>query len=84
MAARPVLPPCLDFEWKSFWRLSTDRPSGFGVGRIPFGAIAAYGERFGIVGVDAMDRFADLIMAMDRAFVGRVAKHERRNRKPKG
>lgn len=77
LAARPDIPADLEFVWDAFWRLSTDRPVGFSVGRIPFSAITAYADRYGIAGIDAFDRFEQLIRAMDRAFVQRAQSDKR-------
>lgn len=65
--------PHLSFTWHAYWTLGSERPLGFsGFGRIPFRAIADYADRYGVVGIDAFDRFRHLIMAMDRAFLERM------------
>lgn len=53
----------------AFWELSTDRPSGFGPGPIPFTSIDAYARRHGIDDPDEFALFSDLIREMDRAYL---------------
>lgn len=74
MLARVDVPAHLGFSWNAFWALCTERHPAFaGVGRIPFSAIAAYADRYGVRGLDALERFRHLIMAMDRAYAEWVA-----------
>lgn len=40
-----------------------------GLGAIPFTAINAYAERYGIDGVDDFERFCELIRRMDMEFL---------------
>lgn len=65
-ASRPRIPEHLQFIWTAFARLSTDRQIGMDVGAIMFTSIEKYAERYRVDGVDAFDRFALLIRAMDR------------------
>ncbi len=74
LKARPQLASHLGFIWEAFWSLSTDRPTGFSVGRIPFRSIDAYAARYRVDDLDSFDRLRHLVMAMDRAFVGHVNK----------
>ncbi len=39
---------------------------------ITWAAIAAYAERYGIVGIDEFELFADLVRACDEAYLGAV------------
>lgn len=58
----------LAFEWSAFHALSTDRQLGMAMGPIPWSAIDRYAIRYRIDG-DDFDRFAQLIQAMDVAFL---------------
>lgn len=58
----------LAFEAEAYRELSTDRPVGFDRGPIPWRSIHLYAERYGLV-KDDFDRFADIIRAMDRAYL---------------
>lgn len=70
MQARVDPAPHLSFTWDAFFVLGSDRPIGFaGPGRIPFTAICAYADRYGIRDVDAFERFRHLVMAMDRTYI---------------
>lgn len=72
---RVDVPDHLGFTWEAFWVLCTERPISFGgVGRIPFRAILEYACAYGVRGVDALERFRLLVMAMDRAFIEEVAR----------
>lgn len=56
----------------AFWELSTDRPSGFGPGPIPFTSIDAYARRHMIDDPDEFAFFTDLIREMDRAYLDKI------------
>ncbi len=71
--------PHLTFHWAAFNDLSTDRPSGFGVGAIPFTSINTFAERYGIDDLDEFDRFKRLIRVMDRAFLAWHAEREKKD-----
>ena len=64
-----AVPEHLAFAWRAFWELSSDRSVGFGVGPIPFTAIARYADRYGVGERDAFERFLELIRGMDAAYL---------------
>ncbi|GIQ73187.1 hypothetical protein [Bradyrhizobium sp. RD5-C2] len=68
VASRVDLFGHLWFEADAFRRLSTDRPIGFDRGPIPWRSIHLYAERYGLV-QDDFDRFAEIIHAMDAAYL---------------
>jgi hypothetical protein len=51
----------------AFWRLSTTRSFGFGIGPIPWHHTVEYGRRAGLEN-DTIDLFLAVIAAMDREF----------------
>lgn len=66
---RPEVFEHLQFVWSAWWSLHADRPIGWGaVGDIPFTAMDRYADRYGIVDIDAFERFTALIDAMDGAY----------------
>lgn len=66
LAERPAVHPHLEFEWRAFWALLSDRPSG-PHSAVPFSSIDRYAARYGIDGADDFDRFRDLLAAMNAA-----------------
>ncbi|MGN6549761.1 MAG: phage tail assembly chaperone [Pararhizobium sp.] len=76
LLARPEIEPRLEPVWDAFFELTTDRPTGFGTGPIPFTAIHFYAERLGIEDPDAFDRFTRAIRAMDRAYLENAGGNE--------
>ena len=56
------------FYLKAFDRLSTCRPAGAGLGRIPWTASIQYAERAGLT-LDMADAFVSIIEAMDGVFL---------------
>lgn len=59
----------LAFIWSAWWDLHGDRPIHWGgAGDIPFTAIDRYAERYGIVDIDAFQRFSDLLGVMDQTY----------------
>lgn len=52
--------------WQAFQRLTHDRPTGMGIGAIPFLAIDRYAERFEI---DDFEEFHDLVRALDDEYL---------------
>lgn len=62
---RPKVAPENEFFWHAFWDLNTERQIGMSAGPIPFSAIGAYADRYGIRSVDEFDRFKSIIRAMD-------------------
>lgn len=73
VANRPDLFGHLSFEWSAFRALSTDRAAGMGIGPVPWSSIDRFARRYRIEG-EEFDRFADLIQAMDTAYVAYHAK----------
>lgn len=60
--------PHLKFHWNAFIDLGKDRPSGFGLGPIPWSSIDRYARRHKIDDPDEFDRFNMLIGVMDREY----------------
>lgn len=69
----------LELFLEAFYELSSDRPSGLGVGQIPFTAICQYADEYGFKGEQREDLFY-FIRAIDRAIV----KILQRSNKPNG
>lgn len=55
--------------WEAFQALDRDRPTGFGVGAIPFGSIDTFAKRYGVDDVDHFDNLRRLVQKMDVAFI---------------
>lgn len=53
---------------KAFNDLSTERPIGMSVGRIPWSRIIAYAERY-CLERDVTEAFVDIMMTMDVAYL---------------
>lgn len=64
----PVLFFGLADYYSAFWKLSTDRPIGMGVGQIPWSSLDRYAQREGI-DEDEFVRFEYLIRVMDDAYL---------------
>jgi hypothetical protein len=58
----------LIFYSDAFWRLHHDRPVTMAVGRIPWVAMKAYADQYGVTG-DHFDRFVTLIVAQDTEYL---------------
>lgn len=53
-----------------FWRLSTDRPAGFGgVLPIPWSSISRYAEQYGFASEVDYDSFVAIISRLDNAYL---------------
>jgi hypothetical protein len=68
IANAPELELGLEFVYKAFWELSSCRQCGFGIGYIPWPAIAEYAAFYGLE-ADEFDDFVYQIRAMDKAYV---------------
>jgi hypothetical protein len=68
----PELAEHLQFEWRAFRDLSTDRQQGFGIGPIPWTSLDRYAVRHAIDDPDEFDRFRQLMQAMDSAYCEHV------------
>ena len=68
IANAPQLMDGLDLYWEAFMDLTTDRPSGFGVGAIPWSAIKRWADHYEIGGED-FDYLVTYIRAMDGAYM---------------
>lgn len=77
IANRPVLGTGLEFYYRAFTDLNTDRALGMAEGPIRWTAINAYGYRHGYV-ADEFDRLVDVVQAMDRAY---LKERDRTNKK---
>jgi hypothetical protein len=62
--------------WEAFWRLTTDRQSGMGVGPIPWTALDRWAVRHAIDDPDEFDEFEELIMSMDQVYLEHVRKEQ--------
>lgn len=58
----------LEWIWEAFWKLSTCRQVGMGVGAIPWVAIDRYAIREGLTWEESQ-HFEFCIMSMDREFL---------------
>lgn len=65
--------PWMGFFLTAFYRLSTERSVGMGVGPIPWSKIIDYGERYGFTGL-SLDLFLDIIERMDSHYTAQAAK----------
>lgn len=68
---QPEIDPHLHFHWEAFGELSTERQIGMGIGPIPWSAIKAYAEEFGIVG-DEFESFLHIMRAMDSEYLSQA------------
>lgn len=60
----------LEFLWKAFWELTTERPLGWGAeGRIPGSKITEFGKENGFYG-DDLDWFRAVMREMDAEYLG--------------
>lgn len=64
----PELLPGLEFAFNAFFELNGDRQSGFGVGRIPWHVLDAYGRRHGLAD-DELEDFTHHLQEMDSEFL---------------
>ncbi len=79
---KPTLPDHLQFTWRAYWALSSDRHIGMAEGPIPWSAMDRYAIRYGIVNMDDFDFFTLLLKAMDTVYLEIRAKQM--NKKAKG
>ncbi len=71
------------FYLKAFYDLSTCRSSGMGVGPIPWSAMIAYAEWYGL-DRDVTEAFVDIIREMDSAYIEHTVEEQKsRQHKPK-
>lgn len=68
---RPDLEPGLDFYMVAFNELSTCRQMGMSVGPIPWDAVQAYADSFGLDDETA-DTLLRMVRALDAAFLAHV------------
>lgn len=77
---RPEIDAHLQFVWGAFWTLHADRQVGMsGPLPIQFASIDRYAARYRIEDIDEFDRLADIIAAMDAAYLAWVEE-----KRPKG
>lgn len=65
---RPALMPGLDFYLSAFNELSTCRPIGMAAGPIPWTAIVAYAQSYGM-DEEAEDYLRQMVRALDGVFL---------------
>ena len=65
---KPELTPGLEFYWRAFWELSTDRGVGMGEGPLPWTAMDRYGLRYDLYDED-FDRFVLVMKGMDLVYM---------------
>jgi len=58
---------------RAYWVLDSERPSGFGLCRIPWSKTIAYGERIGLER-DVCDMLWTVVSAMDFGYLGFMSK----------
>lgn len=59
----------LQFEWRAFRALSSDRQIGMSIGPVLWASIDRFALRYNIIG-DDFDRLTAIIQAMDEAYRG--------------
>ncbi len=79
---KPTLPDHLQFTWRAYWALSSDRHIGMAEGPIPWSAMDRYAIRYGIVSMDDFDFFTLLLKAMDTVYL--EIRSKQMNKKAKG
>lgn len=77
MANKPRLLMGLDFYWRAFWELSTDRDIGMAEGPIPWTAMNQWAIRYNIVNYE-FDRFVILIKGMDSVYIDHRTKQHKK------
>ncbi|ESQ83256.1 hypothetical protein AEAC466_13470 [Asticcacaulis sp. AC466] len=84
-APPPALLPGANQFLQAFWEVSHDRPVGFGVGPVPFGAIDRWARRYGIDDADDFDDLVGAIRVMDGVYLDRCnsASDKTAERKPR-
>jgi len=65
----PPLNGYLLFYWDAFSDLCSCRALGMALGRIPWTAVKAYGETYGIDDPDELAAFAEIVARMDQTFL---------------
>lgn len=73
----PPLSRHLLFYWDAFGDLSSCRSVGMALGRIPWTALKAYGETYGIADPDELAAFAEIIARMDQAYLDSQRENEK-------
>lgn len=74
---KPILSYGLDFFWRAFWELSTDRDIGMSEGPIPWSSMDRWALRHEIDG-DEFNRFVLIMRAMDSAYIEYRTKDQKR------
>ena len=64
----PVLMDGQEFYWNAFWRLSSDRPVGMGLGPIPFSSVVMYASLYDM-DHEGLTELAHIMQGMDNAFL---------------
>lgn len=80
---KPQVPVGLEFVWRAFWELSTDRDLGMAEGPIPWTAMNDYAYRYGLMG-DDFDYFVLLLKAMDSVYIEKRSDQQKNAMKSKG
>lgn len=75
---KPRLRVGLEFYWRAFWELSTDRDIGMAEGPIPWTAIHWWAARHDIRG-EEFDRLVLLIKAMDVVYIEERSKSQKKS-----
>ena len=66
----------MGFFLTAFYKLSTERSVGMGVGPIPWSKIVQYGRHYGFEGV-SLEVFCDIIERLDSHYVAQAAKERK-------
>jgi hypothetical protein len=67
-ANKPTLLTGLEFYWKAFWELSSDRSLGMAEGPIPWSSLDRYAVRYDIFD-EEFYRFSSIIRTMDSEYM---------------
>lgn len=73
-AIAPPIPVECAFAYAAFSELTTTRPSGFDLGRIPWTAIRDYAATYGVRSVDQFDEFVFFVRVIDNAYLEQTRK----------
>ena len=72
------------FYWDAFGDLGSCRAVGMALGRIPWTAVKAYAETYGIVDPDELAAFAEILACMDQAYLAYQRESEAEEERARG
>jgi hypothetical protein len=77
---KPKMAPGLEFIWRAFWEMSTDRDFGMAEGPIPWSVMDRYALRHEIED-DEFDRFVLMIKSLDSVYIEHRTKQQNKKMK---